>query len=534
VTVYLRRVSAVAQTEAAPARRVPARGESEHQTPARPRGGARALASPPWAWALTLATPLAIAYLVWQPPAADLAAAIYRSELFARAGYVLEDGGWYAAHPHYVIGYSLLSPPLSALIGVQLLMVVSVLVACGLFGLIAERVFGRAAARAAAVVFAFGMSVELLSGRVPYDLGLAIGLGAVLVAMRRQLAAMLVLAVLTSLASPVAGAFLAMALLAWGAAAWLVQRRGADGAEKQHVGCQTEKWGTGGQAGERDTWPQAAEGGAPSEEPLPFTPLHAALGAAVALAPIAVMSVAFPEGGYEPFALSAFWPACAGVVAIALLLPRERLGERAYTAVRMGAWIYALALAASYAIHTPMGGNAARLGPELAPALLAGVLWERRRLALALLAPLLVFWQVNTPIGDLSGIYGQQSAHTGYYTPLLSKMQALRHGQPTIVEVPLTAAHMEAAYVAGHDGIELARGWDRQLDTRYNQLFYRPRLSATTYRAWLYENRVAYVALPDARPDYAAKTEVALIARGVPYLREVWRSAHWRLFAVAG
>ncbi len=26
----------------------------------------------------------------------------------------------------------------------------------------------------------------------------------------------------------------------------------------------------------------------------------------------------------------------------------------------------------------------------------------------------------------------------------------------------------------------------------------------------------------------------ALIARGLPYLREVWRSAHWRLFAVRG
>ena len=475
---YLELVSAVAQTEAAPAQ----------GTPARRRATARVLADRPWAWALALAVPLSAAYLVWSPPAADLAAAIYRSELFARAGYVLKDSGWYAAHPHYVVGYSLLSPPLGALIGVRLLMTLSVLVACGLFGLISERVFGaRGAGRAAALVFAFGMCAELLSGRVPYDLGLAIGLGAVLAAMSKQFAATLVLAALTSLASPVAGAFLAMALLAWGAASWWSRR---------HV------------------------------------PAHSVLGAAVALAPIAIMSIAFPEGGYEPFALSAFWPACAGVVAFALLLPRERLGERAYLAVRIGAWMYALALAASYAIHTPMGGNAARLGPELAPALLTGVLWERRRIALVLLAPLLVYWQLNTPIGDLSEIYGQQSVHAGYYAPLLREMRALSHGRPTIVEVPLTAAHMEAAYVAGHDGVKLARGWDRQLDTRYDALFYRPTLSAAAYRAWLAENRVRYVALPDALPDYAAETEVALIRRGLPYLREIWHSRHWRLFRV--
>jgi hypothetical protein len=43
---------------------------------------------------------------------------------------------------------------------------------------------------------------------------------------------------------------------------------------------------------------------------------------------------------------------------------------------------------------------------------------------------------------------------------------------------------------------------------------------------------VAYVALPDVRLDYSALGEGALVARGAPYLHEVWRSAHWRLFRV--
>jgi hypothetical protein len=74
----------------------------------------------PWSLALAIAIPLALAYLIWMPPAADLAAATYRSDLFARVGFTLRDHGWYAAHGHYLLGYSLLSPALGALLGVRL------------------------------------------------------------------------------------------------------------------------------------------------------------------------------------------------------------------------------------------------------------------------------------------------------------------------------------------------------------------------------------------------------------------------------
>jgi hypothetical protein len=454
---------------------------------------ARALARP-WALALALAIPLTGAYLLWSPPAADLSAAIYRSDLFARVGYAVRDHGWYAAHGHYLLGYSLLSPPLGALLDVRVLMVLSTLAACVLFGLIAERGFGVRAGRVAALVFAFGICAELLSGRVPYDLGFAIGLASVLALMRGRGAVALALAVLTSAASPVAGAFLALACLAWALA-----------------------------AGERG-WPLA------------IVP--------AALAPIATLALAFPEGGYEPFVPSSFWPAFAAAAAIGALIPRGALPARAHRAVRIGAGLYALALAGSFAITSPMGGNVARLGPELAPALLAGVLWQRRRLALCLIAPALLYWQLNTPIGDLSLVAGQASASSSYYAPLLAELKRLRADrtagepararEPTIVEVPLTAIHAEAAYVAGRDGVQLARGWERQLDTRYAPLFYRPGLTAGAYHAWLEENRVRYVALPDARLDYAGRAEGALVRRGVPYLREVWRSAHWRLFRVIG
>src|SRR5580700_9373129 len=159
---------------------------------------ARNLLERPWALALAIAIPLTLAYLIWMPPAADLAAAIYRSDLFARVGYTLRDSGWYAAHGHYLLGYSLLSPALGALLGVRVQLVLSALAASVLFGLIAERVFGRdrnPPARAAAAVFALGFCVGLLSGRVPYDLGFAIGLAAVLALLRGGLVPALALAV---------------------------------------------------------------------------------------------------------------------------------------------------------------------------------------------------------------------------------------------------------------------------------------------------------------------------------------------------
>ena len=459
----------------------------------------------PWTIALAVAIPLVIAYLIWMPPAADLAAATYRSDLFARVGYQLRDNGWYAAHGFYLLGYSLLSPALGALLGVRVLLACSALAACILFGLVAERTFGldrSPPARVAATVFALGFCVELLSGRVPYDLGFAIGLGSVLALLRGRLALALALALLTSAASPIAGAFLALAGLAH-ALADLHRERGATGRPKLFDAIRAD-----------------------SRQGLALT--------AVALLPIVVLALAFPEGGYEPFAPSSFWPTLAGVLLIALLLPQGPLTPRAHRVVRVGAALYALALIGSFAIKTPVGGNAARLGPELAAPLVAGVLWNRRRGTLLLLAPLLFYWQLNTPIGDYSLVAGQPSVQASYYAPLLSELRHLRHGAPTIVEVPLTATHWEATDLAGHDGISLARGWERQLDTRYAALFYRPHLTQSAYRAWLHENRVFYVALPDARLDYAGKAEGALVARGLPYLREVWHSKHWRLYRVLG
>jgi hypothetical protein len=449
----------------------------------------------PWAIALAVAVPLAGAYLIAQPPSGDLAAATYRSDLFARVGVTLWDSGWYGGHN--LPGYSLLAPALGALVGDRLLLALCAVAASGLFGLLAQRAFGGSAGRVAGATFALGACVGLLSGRVAYDLGLAIGLLALVALGRGRLSLALALAVLTSFASPVAGAFLAVAGLGYALAGGLgdLRRRG--------VGL-----------------------------------------AAAALAPILVLTLVFPEGGWEPFAPSVFWPGVAGVALIALALPRVggALAPRTVGGLRGGLWLYALALIGSYALHTPVGSNAARLGELLGAPLVAGVLWERHRLVLALLAPVLLYWQLETPVNDVSALAGDPSVSASYYAPVLGELQRRADGAPLRVEVPLTGAHWESVYLAEHGPILLARGWERQLDTRYGALFYGSGsgssagsgLSAATYRGWLAENAISYVALPDVRLDFAGEAEGRLIARGLPYLREVWRSAHWRLFAVRG
>ncbi len=52
------------------------------------------------------------------------------------------------------------------------------------------------------------------------------------------------------------------------------------------------------------------------------------------------------------------------------------------------------------------------------------------------------------------------------------------------------------------------------------------------YELWLHQLAVRFVAVPDAPLDYSAVAERALIDRGLPYLRLVWRSRHWRVYAV--
>ncbi len=430
------------------------------------------------AWTITAA--LGCAYLIAAPPSPDLAAASYRSELFAHVGFSLWDNSWYGGH--HLLAYSVLAPPLGALIGPRLLAAVSMTVAAALFARLIDGRFPARAARIGAVWFAFGVGVALLSSRVPFNLGLAIGLGALLLAQRQRMWAALALSVLTSLASPVAGAFLALAWLAWAIAA------------------------------RSRAWP--------------------AVLCVVALAPIALLTLAFPEGGTQPFVASAFYPPLLAVLVVALLIPPEQ------RLLRIGSWLYALALVGAYVLPSAVGGNVDRLGaltagPVAACALAASTRGRRR--ALILIAPFLLYWQLSAPVADLRAASSDAASAASYYAPLLAEMHSLGIGygaRPVRIEVVPTVDHWEARWVAPH--AMLARGWERQLDVYRNHLFYGDTpLTPARYRTWLAHNGISYIALPDPPLDYSATDEARLLRNGAPAnVREVWRGGHWRLFAV--
>ncbi|HEY2570025.1 MAG TPA: hypothetical protein VGI27_01060 [Solirubrobacteraceae bacterium] len=479
------------------------------------------------AWAITAA--FGVAYVLVAPPSADLAAAGYRSELLARAGFTVWDNGWYGGH--HLPAYSLLAPALGALIGVQLLAALSMTLATALFTKLLDGAFSARATRVASLWFAFGAAVGLLANRVPFDVGLAIGIGALVAARsstrRRGVSSSrwrrawltIGLAILCTLASPIAGAFLALAAIAWALAAW-----------------------------------SSTEG--------PGQHRFALALAAAALVPVAVLIVAFPEGGPQPFVASAFYPTLAGVLLIAALMqPEQRV-------LRTGAILYAAALLAAYLIPTAVGGNVDRLGALMAGPIAAACALtarapqgrtasagaagmpttstqdasRRSRLrgswrvwALIAFAPLLAYWQINAPIANYAAAASDPAAHASFYTPLLAELRSLGVADsphPTRIEVVPTIDHAEARWVAPH--VMLARGWERQLDVDRNGLFYRTPLRKDEYEDWLSYAAVAYVALPNAPLDYSGSAEGRLVQSVPRYLREVWRSPRWRLFEVLG
>jgi hypothetical protein len=444
-------------------------------------------------WALAawlIGAGLAVLWLVLDPPSDDLASAVYRADLFGRHGFQIWDDGWYAGH--HLLGYSVLFPVLGALLGPKLLGVLATVAAVVLFERLVARAYGPRS-EPAAVWFAIAAAASLWAGRIPFALGLALGLAALLAlersgragsggAPRRERwwsALAVVLALATGLSSPVAGLFLALAGIAWGA----------------------------------------------------FAPSRRVLAAglvAAAIGPPAVLAVVYAEGGSFPFHFGSYLPCLLVAALLVVALPR---GERT---LRLGAVLFAALATVAFAFEDPVGGNAARLGmlfagPVLAASVLGAPKPDRwRMVALAGAALPLLWWPIAPVVRQLrdSDDPGRSAA---YYRPLLGFLA--RQPRPLRVEVPPTRFHWEAADVAKR--FPIARGWERQLDIRYGKVFYEGRLTPDRYLRWLRANGTGLVALPvRARPDYAAKAERRLLVRGVPGLQEVWSTPDWRVWRV--
>ena len=420
---------------------------------------------------------IALAYVLIAPRSEDLAAHLLRAKLFSTQGFGIWNNWWYAGH--YIPSYSVLFPPVAALLTPQLAGAIAAPVSAALFESLVYRRFGEDS-WVGALWFGVATSTSLFTGRLTFAFGLAPAVGTALALQRRRPGIAVALAFLTPLASPVDALFSAVAGGAQAVGAYLPERRVR-----------------------------------------PALP-----GVAVVIAsvlPVLALSVAFPEGGSEPFAFSAFWPILLISIAALLVIPRGDL------ALRAGVALYAFGCIASYLVASPVGSNVTRLAALLAGPLAALLWWPRRTAALLAVALPLLYLQWQAPVRDIRTADDNAEVTTAYFQPLVSYLS--RQGdQPFRIEIPFTLFHWEAYVMAPE--FPLARGWERQLDIKYNPLFYDGRLTAARYGAWLHQVAVRYVAVSDKELDYSAKQEVALINRGLPYLRLVFRTRHWRVYAV--
>jgi hypothetical protein len=421
---------------------------------------------------------LVAAWLLVAPNSPDLAAQAYRTRLFEQAGLSLWDNNWYGGH--HMLGYSLLYPWAALVVGMRMVGALAVLASTWAFERIALSVYG-ARARWAAVCFALAGAGDLWIGRLTFALGVTFALLAVLALLRGRVLLGALLALLCAASSPVAGLLLAFA----GVTHMLCERRLRPGAAL----------------------------------------------AAPTLALVLGLQALFPEGGWEPFTAGSVLATLAVTLAFLWALPRE---ERL---LRMGALVYVPVTLLSL-IHAPMGSNVQRYAVLLAaPLLLCGLArsgWSAPRRPLALVAASLcgiLVWTLWGPIRQTAQVVGDPSTDASYYRPLWRFLALNAHG-PVRIEVPFTKSHWDAALLAPY--VPLARGWERQLDKRFNVSIEANPLASSVYLLWLKRNAISYVALPDVRLDGSSLGEAALIRHGAPYLREVLRTAHWRVFAVLG
>ena len=416
-------------------------------------------------------TALGVLYLNWAPLVPDLAAQVARANVVHDSGTLSWWTGWFGGLS--MPNYSVLVPSSMAIFGVRVTGLVAVL-----GGSAATAILCRDSLRprAGAIAFAVSAAADLLDGRVTFTAGLAIAAWGLIALRSRRTILTVALAVAAYLASPLAALFLGIIFIA----VFLV-----DATRRRSV----------------------------------------VVGAAGLLGIAGGMAVMFPGTGTMPFAWRDAIPAGLCCVAV-LVVCRNKL-------VRTSTVLVMLAFPVFLIVPGAVGANITRLvWVSAAPIVVACASLPRMRLVVATV--LIAIW----PIGDLSGQVDSAtgpSAKAAFYQPLRTALQA----QQVLAGAAATGQRIEVVDTANHWGsvylstMSLARGWDRQADNNLNPIFYTAgQLNPTSYRSWLDDLAVGWVALPNAPLDYASVAEAKLIQGGLSYLRLSWSTANWKLYRV--
>ena len=449
-------------------------------TPARPT--ARLLVARPVAVASVCA--LVLALLVEAAPVVggDLVAQEWWAS-WASTNRAPVDLGWYGGVT--VASYSLLSPWAGALLGLPLVGILgTVLGAASTTTLLGRLRPAPARLTAAGALSAVTWAADEWSGRTTFGLGAALGCLALVVVTRGGRTGRFAGAVLAALAgatSPVAAAFLALAAAAW----WSGAQPGV-------------RWST-----------------------VRLRPVEPWLIAVGALLPVGVAKLLGAVSGPQPTSAHQMLAAVAAAALTAALVPP------AHRALRTGAVFTAVLLLATWLISSPVGSTSTRLVLLFAAPVLVAV--ARTRPAGTFLAAVAVVWLLP-PVVVRDLMPREPAPPAPQAEALLAELRD--RGPVGRIEVVPLNSHEESMSVA--QGVPLARGWLRQLDTVHAGLFYDGSLEAGTYLQWLRDAGVSYVVLPSGPLDWPTGGEARLLREGVPGLREVWSDRSWRLFEVSG
>lgn len=404
---------------------------------------------------------------------ADWPAQEFRALIAQSHPLALWANGWFSGQP--LGGYSLVYPLLSGALGAAAVGVGSVVAAAWAAGrLLPHHSLGGALAIEGAIVVS--LTSSLIQGQLPYLLGTAFGLGALVLDRAKRPVLVAVAAALCCLSSPLAGFFLLLA----GAAFTAVR---------------------------------------PARQLLPYSTV---------LIGFLVPLILGGAGGPNPYPATSF--AAAAVFAVALLMA-FRGHSPIHLALRRFAVLYGIATLVLLPIANPVGGNVARLGMQLALPIACLALQQaaRRRRLVLVTAALAAAWSLWPPAVSIAHGARDPSQQRAYFAPLLRYLHSTNHRVDRRVEIPMTREHWESRWVAAD--VPMARGWERQTDVHYNAVLYH-RLTATAYRRWLDTNAVGWVALPDVPLDVGGLAEANLLQHPPAWLHRAWHNAHWQVWQV--
>ena len=426
----------------------------------------------PAGWAVLVGGVLAAIYLAWRPLAPDLAAQIARANLVKSAGNVSWWTGWFGGLS--LPTYSLLTPSSMAIFGVRATGVAAAVVG----GVITARLVANSRRpRAGAVAFSVAEMANLLDGRVTFAVGVTLAAAALLALQHQRPLFAAPLAAAAYFASPLAGLFLGLVLVAV-----LL----TDESRRK-----------------------------------------AAVALAVLLGVLGIgMALLFPGTGEMPFLVTDLVPAGLCCIGVALFCPQR--------VVRTSAILLLLALPIFLAAPGAIGNNVTRLA-WICAAPVAVAYSPLRRWMLAVVLALLALWPTIDVIQQVSSTHAP-STTASFYQPLLNALadQQAKGGPDAVggrLEVLDPKNHFATVYLAGK--ATLARGWDRQADVANDPIFYeKGALTAVSYHNWLHDLAVHWVAVPDTKLDYSAVQEEKLVAGGLDYLKLVWSSPSWKLYQV--